>query len=119
MTPYRDPPYVPEPEDGPKSIREVYEAAVAAVAYFNRSCPHGLVIEPRRATDWPPELVVKHGPRFLISYGSLEVTFCCQEKWDDLWRGRYLPIPWRWLWKRRVKKLDPSMFRETPLARPR
>jgi hypothetical protein len=118
--PYRDREFPSEPEVRPRTIREVYDASLAAVEHFQRSCPNGLVKEPKEPnksllTPW----VVKHGPRFLIDEGRMEMVFCCPEQWDDLWSGRYLPIPWRWFWKRRVKKLDRSMFRETPLARPR
>ena len=120
MGPYRSIQFEIPPEEKPRTIRETYDASTAAVAYFGRSCPYGTVQEPKEPnvsllTPW----VVKHGPRFIIRYGCMELAFCCQEQWDDLWSGRHLPIPWRWLWKRRVNKLDGSMFRETPLARPR
>jgi len=119
VSPYRTPPRAAIHARPERTPAEVFELACAAIDHFNRSCPFRLIIEAVTNDSICSRMATKHGPRFYITDGIFSVEFCCQEKWNEMWAGHYLPWIFRWRWKRRMKKLEGGMFRATPPGRPR
>ncbi len=119
MTPYRVPPWAAIPDPLEHTARELFELSCAAIEHFNRNCPLGIVAEPLAYDHGISRIAIKHGPRFLIFHGLFSVEFCCQDKWNEMWAGKYLPWIFRQRWKRRMKKLAGRMFSATPMSRPR